>query len=497
MGGVGDVVRDLPHALGDAGWDVQVATPSYGSLHELPGAVQEATIDVEFRGDSHAVDVWRIEDEDSHVRHVVFDHARFAAGGAGQIYHRDPDTRPYATDASNFAFYCAIAAAWIDSAKALPDVIHLHDWHSSFFLLLTESYERYRRLRDIRTVFTVHNLSYQGIRPLADDESSLAEWFPDLEYDLDDVVDPEFVDCMNPMRMAIRLADRVSTVSPTYAEEICRASDPAAGFIGGEWLEEDLVEVRDEGRLFGVLNGCYYDQPFERRPGWQRLCAMMKEQLEDWRKRDPSNVAHEIALDHLGRLPKRRPQHVLTSVGRLVPQKATLLLEEYGGESALQRIATRLAESSVILILGSGDPHLEELLLRQSRFLPNVVFLHGYSETLAAPFYHAGDLFLMPSSFEPCGISQMLAMRAGQPCVVHGVGGLRDTVRDNVTGFVFGGDSPATQADAFVTTTERALSLRAFDPLRWQELCETAAAERFDWARSARQTIEKLYLDEV
>jgi starch synthase len=99
----------------------------------------------------------------------------------------------------------------------------------------------------------------------------------------------------------------------------------------------------------------------------------------------------------------------------------------------------------------------------------------------------------MPSSFEPCGISQMLAMRAAQPCVVHGVGGLRDTVEDNKTGFVFEGDTPARQAANFVAAVDKALALKSNAPERWQNLRREAAAQRFDWNRSARQTIDELY----
>ena len=99
----------------------------------------------------------------------------------------------------------------------------------------------------------------------------------------------------------------------------------------------------------------------------------------------------------------------------------------------------------------------------------------------------------MPSSFEPCGISQMLAMRAAQPCVVHGVGGLCDTVKDEMTGFVFGGPGPGEQADEFVAAVSRALDMKSGDNDRWQTICIRAASERFDWARSAQRTIEELY----
>ncbi len=487
-------MRDLPHALGTAGWDVSVATPSYGALHTLPGAEHLAKLEVPFRGTMQAVDVWQLQDSDSHVRHVVLEHPQFAGTRAGQIYHRDAPSRPFASDANNFALFCAAAAQWIYAGERLPDVVHLHDWHAAFYLLPTHYIERYRHLRDIRTVFTIHNLSYQGIRPLAGDESSLEAWFPGLDYDIGEIGDPRYDDCLNPMAMAIRLCDRVSTVSPTYAGEICRPSDPETGFIGGEGLEEDLVRARDEGRLSGVLNGCYYDAPVGRRPGWQRLLAMVDAQLHDWARQQPANRAHALALERLAHLPKRRPAHLLTSIGRLVPQKATLLLRQLDdGRSTLQHIADSMGRKGVIFLLGSGDPDLEERMLEEAYKIPNLVFLHGYSETLAAPFYRGGDLFLMPSSFEPCGISQMLAMRGGQPCVVHGVGGLRDTVEDGVTGFVFDGHSPDEQARDFVSTTERALQLRTNDPIAWQDICKQAALQRFDWASSAEQTIRTLY----
>ena len=152
-------MRDLPHALSAAGWDVRVATPSYGTLHRLPGAELQTSIDVEFRGEPRRVDVWEIADEDSRVTHVVFDHPQFAGNGAGKIYHNDEADRPYATDANNFAFYSAIAAEWLISRDALPDVVHLHDWHAAIYVVLTNYSERYRRLKDVRTVFTVHNLA--------------------------------------------------------------------------------------------------------------------------------------------------------------------------------------------------------------------------------------------------------------------------------------------------------------------------------------------------
>ena len=201
-----------------------------------------------------------------------------------------------------------------------------------------------------------------------------------------------------------------------------------------------------------------------------------------------------LARQRIAAFPRRRPLHVLTSIGRLVAQKATLLLLDAGnGNAPLQQLSERLGRSAVIVILGSGDPVFEQRMLEVAHRCPNVLFLNGYSELLSDPLYAAGDLFLMPSSFEPCGISQMLAMRDGQPCVVHGVGGLRDTVQPGVTGFVFSGGTSRGQADNFTATTLAALRQRADDPVGWKTICDEARAQRFSWELAARRTISELY----
>jgi len=161
--------------------------------------------------------------------------------------------------------------------------------------------------------------------------------------------------------------------------------------------------------------------------------------------------------------------------------------------SALEHILNKLGRSGVLILLGSGESDYEERLERIAAKHSNFVFLRGYAEEFGSLLYHGGDLFLMPSSFEPCGISQMLAMRAGQPCVVHGVGGLHDTVESGATGFVFAGRTRAEQSAAFVDCVEQALKLRHDHPNRWQKIRNEAAAQRFDWASSARQYIGQLY----
>lgn len=491
---MGDVVRDLPAALARQGWSATVVSPSYGMFSELPGARPLESVTATFRGEQTSVDVYDVPAANDGVRNIVFEHALFSPLGPGKVYAEVADEGPFATDASKFAFFGAVTAAWIHAQDELPDVVHIHDWHAAFYFLLRGFDPRFESLQEVQTVFTIHNIAYQGTRPLTGHESSLAEWFPELAFETAIVRDPHATDCVNPLALAIRSADKVSTVSPTYAQEIRRPSDPERGFFGGEGLEVQLENAARAGRLVGILNGCEYNGNGSRRPRWRRILALAGEQVDAWLDRNPDDESHQLAAARLASLPTARPDNVLVSIGRLVRQKVSLFLQELAdGRSALEHLADQLGDSGVLILLGSGEREFEARVLEIAARCPQVLFLRGYSETLAEPLYRGGDLFLMPSSFEPCGISQMLAMRAAQPCVVHGVGGLCDTVRDGKTGFVFGGKDPAEQATAFVAAVDRALTMKAGDNDRWQSLCIRAASERFDWNRSARQTTEELY----
>jgi starch synthase len=156
-------------------------------------------------------------------------------------------------------------------------------------------------------------------------------------------------------------------------------------------------------------------------------------------------------------------------------------------------ILNQLEEGELFIMLGSGDPDAEAALTRISALHPNFLFLKGYANDLPELLYAAGDLFLMPSNFEPCGISQMLAMRAGQACVVHGVGGLKDTVEHLHNGFVFNASSPTEQAHNFVTTVKDALALKNSDSQQWKTIKKNAQDTRFDWEKSAQTYSHDLY----
>ncbi|MDT8439262.1 MAG: glycogen/starch synthase [Wenzhouxiangellaceae bacterium] len=494
VGGVGDVVRDLPVALAACGWRVTVLTPAYGMFSTLPEARLVDELTVSFAGRRETVEVHELSRPDTALRQLAFEHPLFSAGGAGQIYTERPGEGPFASDATRFALFGAATASWVRGQERAPDVVHLHDWHAAFYCLLRAFAPAFRTLAAIRTVFTIHNLAYQGTRPLDCDESSLTAWFPGLAVDPAIVGDPDNPGCINPMALAIRTCERVSTVSPTYAREILRPSDPARGFVGGEGLERPLTSAARAGRLVGILNGCDYDSPQPGRPDWPDLVAQLQAQLASWREQQPDETIHGLAIERLQGRSARRPRHLLVSIGRLVRQKVSLLFEPLDdGRSALEHVLDVLGQEGMLIVLGSGERDCEARIGEIAKRCEPLLFVRGYSESLAQTLYPAGELFLMPSSFEPCGISQMLAMRAGQPVLAHATGGLCDTIDDGRTGFLFSGDTARAQASAFVAALRHALTTKEQQPDEWQALCTRAAAQRFDWATAARATIDELY----
>jgi starch synthase len=486
VGGVGDVVRDLPLALADIGLDVSVITPSYGMFHQLPGTIFYRKVEVEFAGESHVADIYKVASGDSPVGQFVIEHPLMSPAGPGKIYVSDEPGKPFATDAAKFAFFNAAVAAWVNDSDSPPDVLHLNDWHTGLIPALREFGDPKSALRNTRVVFTIHNLAYQGVRPLKGDQSSLETWFPDMIEHAERLKDPRYQDCVNFMVAAIRLSDGINTVSPSYALEILRPSDPAMGFSGGEGLEADLGEAHAQGRLSGILNGCMYPKN-PPRPTWAKLLKLIEPQAGIMN-------ASISATDWIKKYKGKRPRNLMLSIGRVVDQKVPLFLEPVTGyPSALEAILTASGPESLFIMLGSGEKDFEDRFAGIARAHDNFLYLRGYVDSLSAPLYAIADLFLMPSSFEPCGISQMLSMRVGQPCVVHAVGGLKDTVKDGVTGFVFEGDTPALQAENFVKSVHTALSVKQKKPSQWKKICSNAASQRFSWKVAALTYQKKLY----
>jgi starch synthase len=487
VGGVGDVVRDLPLALVELGLDVSVITPSYGMFHKLPGAEFYRKIRLGFARRSWVAYVYKVPVADSPVKHFVIEHALLSPNGPGQIYVSDAPGNPFAIDSAKFAFFNAAIAAWINNSDQPPGVLHLHDWHMGLIPALKKFGKAEAALSKVHIVFTIHNLAYQGVRPLRDHPSSLQAWFPGLVQHENILKDPTYLDCVNFMASAIRLADAINTVSPSYAMEIQRPSDPSTGFSGGEGLEVELSMAYSEGRLTGIINGCMYPENAAPVPRWHDLLQLIA-------KRPDIINAGQPAEQWLQSWRDKRPVNLLLSIGRVVDQKVPLFLEPVEGyATALEAILTSLGPESLFIMLGSGEKEFEDRFADIAQSSENFLYLRGYVDALSAPLYSICDLFLMPSSFEPCGISQMLSMREGQPCVVHAVGGLKDTVTDGVTGFVFDGKSISEQAGNFVRCVVDAISLKQEHPAQWKKICSNAAVQRFSWPAAATRYMETLY----
>ena len=504
VGGIGDVVRHLPSSLASRSCRVTVVTPSHGFLHLQNGAVKVHSVSFLFRGYPHTVDIYEIGSAAKRrsVTHLVIHHPALGAfdslAGNFKVYTDDPPDRPFFTDASRFALFgAAVSAAVCSKLLGNIDCIHLHDWHAAFVALLRAFHPDYSELQNIRLIYTIHNLALQGVRPLRDNESSLEAWFPELNYDWSVVADPRWPDCFNAMAIGIRLADAVHTVSPSYAEEIQKPSQKPQ-FYGGEGLESDLIQAGRDGRLIGILNGCDYpSKPAAKRHKFSEMLDLFRTKAIRWAGvLDTVPTSQFMAYARALELDRRfsAPGIVLTSVSRIVDQKV-LLLRETGsdGKSGLQGILEALGKNGCYMLLGNGDRQYEKFLTEMSARFDNFLFINGYSEQCADALYTGGDLFLMPSSFEPCGLSQMLAMRCGQPCLVHEVGGLKDTVQDGRNGFGFKGESLRSQVDNLVRTASKAVALKIDRPAQWRKICEKAAAARYRWRDSAAQYMEKLY----
>jgi starch synthase len=501
VGGIGDVVRDIPHALAKAGHQVSVVTPGYGIFSRLDGARFQSQVAITFAGQTEIVDLYEVPSRcaQSDVTLWVLEHPLFSSCGVGHIYCNDPSDRPFATDATKFALFCtAVCQAILDGQFAALDVLHLHDWHAASVALLRAFEPRYNQLKQIHTVYTIHNLALQGVRPLSGNPSSLHSWFPYLSVQQELINDPRVPHCVNLMRCGINLSDRVHAVSPSYAQEILSASHPEQGYFGGEGLQEDLQKAQDEGRLHGILNGCEYPEQNNKKLALNDLLRLCEDELFKWIAKNPLvESTHLLSVHRLSRLlaskARKRP-FLLTSVGRITDQKVLLLQQVMAdGKTALARILELLEGKGVLLMLGSGNVELEQFLTQQAAQYQNFIFLKGYSEALPDAIYDSGDLFLMPSSFEPCGISQMLAMRSGQPCLVHAVGGLRDTVRHHQTGFVFSGDNLNAQAEAMLEGFEQALKMHQSNPEQWKTICDNAAHQRFLWSDVGADYVRLLY----
>jgi starch synthase len=452
-----------------------------------------AQVNFSFAGKVHKAELFKVtpKKEFPGISHFVLDHPGITAGQIAHMYHHDPE-EPFYNDAVKFAIFCtAVAQAIQQGCFGNLEVVHLHDWHTSLLLFLKEFHLDYTGLKRIRFVYTIHNLAIQGIRPLRDNPSALETWFPGCNYTLSALQDPRYTDCVNLMALGIRKADAVHTVSPSYMEDILKPSVPPE-FIGGEGLEGDLISAHKNSRLFGILNGCNYKNIRTATRG--RLLPNTITEIFRWLQMEDKKYKADF-LAHTGEkvfgLIENPPSMVCTSVARLTEQKFYFYKK---APESIERILEKLLDvNGIYMLLGTGVPEYEAFFRELSYAFPNFIFTNAQSEDLIDSMYLETDLYLMPSLFEPCGISQMLSMRNGNPCFAHATGGLKDTIHHMKTGFLFEGDSFEAKITDMGVIFDQVVDLFFEDPKHWTKIGEAAKKERFTWSAVVEAYYAELY----
>ncbi len=451
VGGLADVAGSLPRALRRQGVDVRLMMPRYATVSPKQyGLKRLSSVPVPVGSGETRVHLLGGEVEGLPV-YMIWDDQYFSA--REKVYG-------FNDDAQRFAFFARSVIAALEYLDWKPDLIHANDWHAAPIVAWLRHYGHKREdfFARVASLFTIHNIAYQGLCGRLILTFAQMQGVPHLEVEPPGQV--------NWMAQGIANAEMVNTVSPTYAREIL---EPEAG----AGLHTLLRRRHEEGALYGILNGL--DTAL-----WNPATDAALAQTFDAASL-PMRRVNKAALQRELGLPTRSEVPLLGTVTRLDALKGLDILIP-----ALERL---LAEGEgQFVILGTGQPDYEaQLRALQERFPQQVRALIKFDERMARRIYGGVDLFLMPSRFEPCGLGQMIAMRYGALPLVRATGGLADTVVDadaspqRGTGFAF---RPYT-VEALVETMHRAL--RAFaEPARWKALQLRAMARDFSWDASAR-----------
>ena len=490
-GGMADVVRDVPRQIAAHGDQVHVVVPAYNRLHKSGRLISELKFKI--RGEETVAEIYEVAPKKKidGITHYVIHHPMIIEGNIAHIYNDDP-TEPFFTDAVKyFMFNTAVAQAVKQNSFDHIDIIHLHDWHTALLLFLRAYDPAYSVLNQSHFVYSIHNLSLQGIRPLANNYASIERFFPEINYNYDEVSDMRYRDCINLMAVGIRLADQVHTVSPSYKQDIMKPSHKPE-FIGGEGLEQDLIKANDEGRLHGILNGVNYSNM--RVAQRNKLYSNILKQTFKWIQEESKKYKSDI-LAYTGEkvvsLLENPPAFIASSVARMTEQKFFFFKQN---PLAFKAILDKLKKrNGIFILLGTGEPEYEVLMREISYQHDNFIFINGQSEDIIDSIYLESDLFFMPSLFEPCGISQMLAMRNGVPCLVHHTGGLIDTVQEGVTGFAFKGAGIDDTVKNMVSKFDSCMDVFFNEKTTWKKIQQKAKAVRFSWEDSVKEYYNKLY----
>jgi starch synthase len=458
-GGLGDVAGSLPRALLGLKQDVHLILPAYTDVLTRAGRLKTVA---EFAVRQHSVRLLSGTLPATRVPVLLVD--------CPQLYDRPgnpylaPDGKPWPDNALRYTLFAEVVVQVANNQLGLnwqPEVVHCNDWQTGLIpALLSLQAQR------PATVFTIHNLAYQGTFPYQTfQELGLS---PDL-WHLDAL---EYHGQLSFIKGGLVFADRINTVSPSYASEI---QTPEFGY-GLDGLLRHRAAA-----LSGILNGIDLK---EWNPGTDSFLA------ETYNRRSLANKAvNKSALQQNLGLQPDADTLLIGFVGRLVEQKGVDILLD--GIQEILSLPVQLA------MLGSGEAHFEAAMTKiATQYAGRVAVKIGYSESLAHQIEAGADVFLMPSRFEPCGLNQMYSMRYGTPPIVRQVGGLADTVIDanqanmlakTATGFVFSGEL----GTDLYKTIARACDLYA-DKNKWKTLQLTGMGHDFSWQNSAEEYL-KLY----
>ena len=449
-GGLADVAGSLPQSLAANGDRVSVILPLYQS-------VADAWRDrLHFERYTYVRLAWRslycglFSYEWQGVTWYFVDNEQ---------YFKRPELYGYYDDGERFAFFCRAVTELLPLLPEKPDVVHCNDWQTALVpIYIHDEAVREEFYKSVRTVITVHNIEYQGRygRETVEDLFGLdAGWFTGgtLAFDGD----------VNLLKGAIVTADAVTAVSPTYAQEL-----KYAYFAHG--LESVMQMV--EGKLHGVLNGIdmeRYDPASD--PNLTANYSL---------RRMAGKAKDKAALQRMMGLAERKDTPVVAMVSRLVSHK--------GLDLVCETLDYFMEKDMQLVMLGKGDGKYESFFSWAQAKYPGRVAVHlGYSESLAMQIYAGADLFLMPSKSEPCGLSQMIAMRYGAVPIVRRTGGLADTVKscqvgqEDGTGYLF----ESYDAGAMLDVIGQATGLYRGDRAGFDTVRRRGMTADFSWARSA------------
>jgi starch synthase len=456
-GGLADVAGALPLALAGLGLDMRVMLPAYRQVREGAGFTGKEI----FLGDPFGSGEMRLREAKlpgSGLKLLLLDCPALFDRPGGPYQREDGAEWPDNDIRFAALAYAAAALARTDNPLGWrPDIIHANDWQTG----LVPAYLEFHGNRDVKCVFTIHNLQYQGrfSRDILD-----RVLIPQSAFSPEGL---EFYGAACYLKSGIFYADHITTVSRTYAEEI---RTPAFG-----WGMEGILQAR-AAHLSGIVNGI---------------------DTAIW---NPENDPHIACNYTAGSLNRKAQNKAALQAGLGLPQipdaplfgVVSRLAEQKGIDLVLQVIPDILAMGGQLAVLGTGDAYWEDALRQQAQQSPSVSAAIAYREELSHRIIAGSDMFLMPSRFEPCGLTQLYALGYGTAPIVRRTGGLADTVQDmdkgkEGTGFVFDEASAPALRDAIT---------RAVDLYKntdgWQNMQRRAMKQDFSWDRSARDYV-KLY----